>query len=127
VSLPDDEEDGFGPRPGIRKPSTSPAVVTVAAILLGGCLGLGLYFAFESVRGVGPQPEPPKTRDEMRQLLVGKTKDEVRTLLGRPSDEDAGPAHHWDYRNVTHDPAGDLIDPLLRVHFGPDGRVSAVE
>ncbi|HVK09860.1 MAG TPA: outer membrane protein assembly factor BamE [Gemmataceae bacterium] len=69
---------------------------------------------------------PPRTRDEVRQQVAGRTREEVRGVLGRPIAED-GPNRHWDYRNMSRDPATGRTDPMLHVHFGPDERVFEVE
>ena len=112
------------PRQRVR---TLGAVLVAGGLILAGFAALVILFLAGYTPDEEAAPLPLRTRDELRQQLAGKTRDEVRGVLGRPIDEDAGPDHHWDYRNASRDPAIGRPDLMVHVHFGPDGRVSEVD
>jgi outer membrane protein assembly factor BamE (lipoprotein component of BamABCDE complex) len=65
--------------------------------------------------------EPEKkiyTRNEFRNLVVGKTGDEVLRAVGKPeSTQDMGSGQYWYYREMTKDPVTDKIDASAQVIF----------
>lgn len=76
----------------------------------------------------GAAPQKVRPRDELRQLLQGKTKAEVQKTLGRPEQTKEIPGGEmWMYRGITHDPATGRTDPLTWVHFDAEGRVGKVD
>jgi hypothetical protein len=57
-----------------------------------------------------------------KKIKPGMTKDEVRALLGRPHRRFDGPEESaWSYWDTV------FADSVLRIHFGPDGRVTNTE
>jgi hypothetical protein len=74
-----------------------------------------------------PEPEPPiYSRDEFKDLLMGKTAGEVIAAVGEPfrTSEDSDTAY-WHYRRRTRDPITGKIDSDVQVVFR-DERVVAV-
>lgn len=67
----------------------------------------------------------PKTREEMKTLLVGKTKSEVIELLGKPhrTHEERDGGGSFTYKNISHDPVADKTDLYMIVWFDADGKV----
>jgi len=57
-------------------------------------------------------------KQAQRKIKDGMSKDEVRALLGSPHREDSD---EWDYWSNK------FVDCILRIHFGPDGRVTDSE
>src|ERR1700722_14314287 len=49
------------------------------------------------------------TRDEFRKLVVGKTQDEVLSLLGKPTRTTDGPFTCWNYSKITIDPISEKV------------------
>ncbi len=66
------------------------------------------------------------TRDEFRSLVVGKDREEVLGLLGKPrSTQESGPLEFWDYPGRTTDPTTGKTDQGVQVEF-ENGTVSGV-
>lgn len=66
------------------------------------------------------------SRDEFRQLVVGKSRQEVLDLLGRPQATQEGDGFEfWDYQGRTFDPVTNRTDHNAQVEF-QNGRVSNV-
>ncbi len=66
------------------------------------------------------------TRDEFKRLVVGKTRDEVIALLGKPkATQQSGELEFWDYVGRTTDPVTGKTDDVAQVEFEGD-RVSGV-
>jgi outer membrane protein assembly factor BamE (lipoprotein component of BamABCDE complex) len=51
----------------------------------------------------------------------GMSKDEVRSLLGEPHLQGSEGGDEWDYWQTR------FVSSILRVYFGPDGRVASSE
>lgn len=65
-------------------------------------------------------------RDEFRAALIGKTEDEVLSLVGRPaSTQDTRGGVYWYYRDRTRDPVTGRVDRRVQVVFR-NGVVDAV-
>lgn len=65
-----------------------------------------------------------RTREELKTLLVGKTKDEVLQILGKPEKTVETPAGDvWHYRGITRDPISGKDDLSTWVDFDRNGRV----
>jgi hypothetical protein len=61
------------------------------------------------------------TRDEFKNLVVGKSKSEVVALLGRPkATQQSGDLELWDYPNRTTDPVTGKTDDVAQVEFEGD-------
>jgi len=135
-----DEEDDY--RDGTRsRKSTNPALII--GLVLGGllvvlvvCAGLAM-FAFWAA----PSPAPPQnapvidtgttkqvyTREAFATLVVGKTKDEVRKILGQPESTNGGAgSESWRYLQVTTDPVTGKADHSTTLWFDAHGRVERV-
>jgi hypothetical protein len=144
---PDDADDDYGHRPPAR-PSASPALVVALAVggaaLLGAlaCAGFLLLSARAArdaaqeraaVRADAAAAKPAKggtrvyTREEFRDLVMGKTPDEVAAALGRPDEtSEAGGVVRWTYRGRVRDPApGEAPATPVAVVFR-DGQVAEV-
>lgn len=147
----DDGVDDFGQRPQAR-PSASPVLVialVVGGLLLVGavaCGGLALFWTRSADRAANEQAaivaeaEGARvvaaatakaarvyTRDQFREMVMGRSPGEVRTLLGPPTKERESPKRVvWHYRERTTDPATSKLDPEAQVVFEND-RVVRVE
>lgn len=58
------------------------------------------------IKGIQEENKPKYTRDEFRNLIVGKTQKEILEILGKPpnSTQDYGDDVNWYYYNTTYDP-----------------------
>jgi hypothetical protein len=138
----DDGDDDYRKQPQPR-PSASPVLVialVVGGLLLVGavaCGGLALFWTRSADRAANEQAaivaeakgarvmaeakaKAAKfyTRDEFRDLVMGKTAGEVRTLLGSPKKESESPKRVvWHYPERTTDPATSKLDGEARVVF----------
>lgn len=66
------------------------------------------------------------TRDELKQLIMGKTEDEVLHILGKPrSTSQKDSVQYWHYANRSMDPLTKKIDTDAQVVF-ENGRVRAI-
>jgi hypothetical protein len=66
------------------------------------------------------------TRDEFKQLVLGKTRDEVIGLLGKPNaTQESGDLELWNYYSRTTDPTTGKTDQDAQVEF-QNGRVENV-
>lgn len=71
--------------------------------------------------------KPVKSREEWAKLLVGKTRDEVTEIAGRPDRTSDAPPWTWSYDRRSSDPESATIDPTMTVWFrGADGPVERV-
>ncbi len=58
------------------------------------------------------------TRDEFKRLVIGRTRDEVIELLGKPkATQQVGEVDHWDYPGRTTDPVTGKTDHNAEVLF----------
>lgn len=78
--------------------------------------------------GPGKQAKKTYTRDELRAAVVGKTKDEVVSLIGKPDrTEEPHKGNYWSYWGVNIDPATGKRDASAYLYFDAEGRVKKVE
>lgn len=106
-----------------------------AAILLlcGGVTTVGYVMLArfnQAARRAMPTAPPKKTytRDALKTMLMGKSKEEVFDLLGKPeytSDPDAG--HYWRYEDVAVDSVNGKVDAFLYVRFNAFNVVAGVD
>lgn len=96
-----------------------------AAVALSLCLALLLL----ACSGGPPAAKKTPTRDELKALLVGKTKEEVRGIMGKPSGTfEVGDSQTWRYEDASRDPASGKTDSFLYVKFsGKTGRAEALD
>jgi uncharacterized membrane protein len=139
------EEDDYDddPRPRRRSGNTGLVIAllvgggVVALLLLGGCVGM-LFWAGSSappppvaapqapVAKAGEAKVPP-TREEFRERVVGKSKDEIVRLLGRPAKTNAAAGDDgWEYEKVARDAATGKADDRTTLWFDAHGRVERV-
>jgi hypothetical protein len=146
-----DDDEGEGYAHGGPRPSTSPVVIV--ALVLGGVFVLGIlvcagiwFVGFSAPnaeeRAIREGEERAKfatdtggeirgtpkvyTRQEFRDLVMGKTPDEVIAAVGAPdhtATDEFGT--FWHYRARTTDAVTGKTDPNTRLEF-KDGRVSEV-
>jgi hypothetical protein len=138
----DDGDDDYRERPHTR-PSASPVLVialVVGGLLLVGaaaCGGLAHFWTRSADRtayeqaAIVAEAEGARvvaeakakaakvyTRAEFRDLVMGKTPGEVRTLLGPPKKESESPTRVvWQYQQRTTDPATSKLDGEALVLF----------
>jgi outer membrane protein assembly factor BamE (lipoprotein component of BamABCDE complex) len=88
----------------------------VGTVMLFGALALT---AGRQVETRPTQTEPANklyTRDEFRQLLMGKTMEEVLKAIGKPnSTAESPPDTYWYYRGITYDPVTGKTDGSVQV------------
>lgn len=62
-----------------------------------------------------------RSRDEFKKLIMGKTKDDVLRLIGKPSDTaSTGLVESWFYKSVSYDPITNKPYGDTSVHFSQD-------
>src|SRR5437879_320368 len=92
----------------------------VGVVALGGGVVLGIRLAGGFANGPAPGESdlPIYSREEFTGLILGKTPDEVREVLGTPAktSEDLE-AEYWHYRNRTRDPITERLDSDVQVVF----------
>lgn len=58
------------------------------------------------------------TRDAFKKLVMGKSMDEVKAVLGKPdATGETLSEPYWDFKKVTTDPASEKTDDFTRVQF----------
>jgi hypothetical protein len=71
------------------------------------------------------------TRAAFKALVVGKSKDQVKQLLGKPEMtiefDDGEVSVAWTYKNVTKDPDAEKIDPDANILFDMRGVAVSVD
>jgi hypothetical protein len=141
-----DERDDYDDQP--RRPGTSP--VLILALVFGGLLVLGVVgcgvFGFLAFRAAPvpagapgadvdetsgipdpKNPEPFYTRQRFRELVMGKTPDEVIGAVGRPDETtEAGDVIRWTYRDRVREPGPGKRSATPVVVFR-EGKVAEVQ
>jgi len=140
----DDDRDDFPPPQ--PRPSSNPTVIILAVLgavaLLGLAVCVGLFVWMGARVAAPPVANEPAVihpaegkeginriymRDEFRQLVMGKSEQEVTEELGKPNVADeAGDSKLWIYRDRTTDPATGKTDPKVSIRLQA-GKVVAVE
>lgn len=78
--------------------------------------------------GRGKKTTRKYPRDDLRAILVGKSKEGVLEVIGRPdaTEDYGGGSNLWKYKGLAYDPISGKADETVFVYFGADGRVSLV-
>lgn len=97
---------------------------------------VGTVVVLASLLGCGSSPDEkekegqdwrPRTRDELKEAVMGKSKEEVRKLLGVPaSTSETGERSRWRYDRISYDPVTDKIDARTVLFFSKEGKVRSV-
>src|SRR5438270_194190 len=104
----------------VRTGSVLALLVFVGALSLGGGVVLGVRLAGGLTSGsAGNEPqEPVYLREEFTGLILGKTPEEVRQLLGTPAKTSSDPdTEYWHYRNRSRDPVTGRLDSDVQIVF----------
>jgi hypothetical protein len=139
-----DEREDYDDRPR-RKPSMPTWLI---AVVLGFfVLGVVLFAVSALIFWFRPAVPPPPmagpapvagpatgamkktyTREEFKKLVMWKTMDEVKALLGAPdrTRDAAGGVVRWHYNHRSVDPTNGKPDILAEVNFDKDGVVASV-
>jgi outer membrane protein assembly factor BamE (lipoprotein component of BamABCDE complex) len=100
------------------------------AVLLVPLLIVGLAGCLDGKKPSTPAAAAKKTwpRDDFKTLVIGKTKDEVKAVLGAPSStSEATDETYWYYQDVSTDPATGKTDYKTQIAFSnKTGKVIAV-
>ena len=98
------------------------AVVGGLLLLLAGCAVVGLIVFTRTKPGPAPVIESRKTftREEFKAAVLGKTKDQILTLLGKPDSTSGGRSDGWSYNRITVDPISGKTDTRTWVWFNGD-------
>ena len=71
------------------------------------------------------------TRAAFKKLVVGKSKDQVRQLFGKPETTTEADDNEfsvvWNYKNLTRDPDAVNIDPNANILFDKNGIAVSVD
>ena len=111
-------------------------LLAVTAMVMVGCVGLGALFflGWRAAPMPAVQPievDPPDLgnvtypREEFRKLVIGKTKDEVIAVVGKPERTGGGDDEHWIYDGRTIDTTTGKTDGIIIIWF-QNGRVERV-
>lgn len=128
-----DDDSGEYDRPRSRGNRTALIVVlSVIGVLFVGCSGATALYYYVAATAVRARPtEPAKktwTRQEFRDMLMGKTKEEVLSLAGKPYETvEPGEGNYWMYDGITIDPINGKTDSLTWVRFNSFDVVAAVD
>lgn len=99
-------------------------LLIILACLMPFVVGYALYLAYSPPY---QSKKNPYTRDELKEALKDKSKDEVLKLLGRPQRTTAnGIFEHWEYPGRTYDPIAQRNDTSLTITFSTTGRVLSI-
>lgn len=100
-------------------------------LLCGGVTAFGVYMLYgvgKAVQEARPTHAKRFTRDEFREMLMEKTKEEVIAAVGRPEyTTEPGSGHYWRYGNITYDPVSGKTDASAYVRFNSFNKVAAVD
>lgn len=103
------------------------AVCGAFVVLAGGIAVVGLALWNAKPGATAGQQKRTYTRDEFRAAVLGKTKDEVIVIAGRPeSTREPRDGHYWNYSGLAYDPVSGKPSSIIRVHFGDDDKVKEV-
>ena len=67
-----------------------------------------------------PVSKPKHNRDELRNLIIGKTQNQVIEIIGKPesSQDVSGGKQMWYYHSgISYDPVTDIVDYQVQVIF----------
>lgn len=68
-----------------------------------------------------------RDRDAFKATIIGRTKDEVLELIGRPEKTSVPfSSEAWDYKGVSRDPIADRVDRTTTVWFNQAGTVERI-
>jgi outer membrane protein assembly factor BamE (lipoprotein component of BamABCDE complex) len=102
----------------------------VLVLFLAGMAAILVFGGREKATGPAIESAARKTypRDEFKLLVIGKTKDEVKAVLGAPSStSEASDETYWYYQGVSTDPATGKTDYRAQIAFSnKTGKVVAV-
>lgn len=105
-------------------------LVAVVMLAIGGGL-FAVWWNFQGPKGGGGTATVKKqlpTREELRTKLMGKTKEEVKAMLGKPNDtKEKNAGNYWIYENIARDPVSEQVDFLTWVRFDDKDRVREVD
>ena len=77
--------------------------------------------------GGPPSGVKPRTREELKTLLAGKTKAEVIEVLGRPEQTgEYSAGDFWTYRRVSFDPVAGRTADAAHIWFDRKGVVADI-
>lgn len=98
-------------------------VAVCGAIWLASGIGCGKPFKAATTQ----QAKKTYTREEFRKLVVGKTKDEVLAVLGKPfSTREPESGNSWTYHDLTVDSVSGKPDYSAWLYFDRNDRVDHV-
>jgi outer membrane protein assembly factor BamE (lipoprotein component of BamABCDE complex) len=114
--------------PPKRKPNAALWLVLAVCVAISVCGVAGTLAAWGLLNAKQGVPTGAKqyTREEFRAMLVGKSKEDVLKLAGKPDvTQDGGRTEYWYYNGRTADPITGKTDVRAQVVIN-DGSVSKV-
>lgn len=100
------------------------SILLAVAILATGCIDRPTQRP--STATTTTQAAKRYTREEFRQLAIGKTGQELIDAIGRPETTSEGGFVIWVYKKLTYDPITGKTDADAMVLFDREGRVESV-
>jgi len=103
------------------KSNPTAALTAVGLVTLGAGLVLGLWAGgslFSAAPALPGESDPVYAREQLNEMLMGKTPAEVLQALGKPEKTSEDPeAVYWHYRGRTRDPITNRIDADVQLVF----------
>lgn len=102
----------------------------VLGALLLAAFGLSLTLSYQNPpprQFAQPEPKRSLSRDQLKNLIIGKSAEDLLQELGRPSNtrEYSQGDQYWVYENISYDPISGNRDRVILVYF-EDGKVSRI-
>tara|TARA_X000001036_G_C20520875_1_gene742068 strand:+ start:37 stop:666 length:630 start_codon:yes stop_codon:yes gene_type:complete len=88
---------------------------------------LDLLFVDDATSGEVAKNNTTMTRNEVREAINGKSKEQVLKILGKPEQtQDLGIMEMWYYSGISYDPYAEVYDNMVQISFDQFGIVNMI-